>query len=48
MMLNLKAMWLKMRNYEKVSKYLFLEKEDSSYIECKDRKIGRLIFIKVL
>ena len=37
-----------MRNLEKVCKRLFSEEEDSGYVECKYRIIGRLISIKVL
>ena len=42
------VMWTKVQNPEKVCKQLFLEEEDSDYMECRYRITGRLISIKVL
>ena len=42
-----KITWTKVRNPEKVRKWLFLEEEDSSHVECKYKIISRLIFIKL-
>ena len=35
-------------NLKEVYKQLFLKGKDSSYVKCRYRIIGRLIFIKVL